>query len=163
MITILLVNLIGVTIYVAGIGLCLRTTRRTGNQGYLLLAAYFAAVLVVSSMEQVKRMQAGPATGEGAALELPKPEAEDKAEEAPQGSGDSSVPADGLLGPQEVADSPWESVSPPILPALLLAGVFLVGRDDPRRAGEDAETDGDAADGSLPSENGVEPGAANQA
>jgi len=148
MITILLINLIGVSIYVAGIGLCLRTTKRTGNNGYLLLAGYFAAVLVVSSMEQVKRMQAGPTADEYSRVaprpaEAPEAKQEvlpDAKEKAPQIPGDAPFPEKAKEAAAEeqvvTSDSPWEAVTPPILPALLLAGVFLVSQDDPRRRQE---------------------------
>jgi len=157
MITILLVNLIGVSIYVAGVGLCLRTTKRTGNIGYLLLAGYFAAVLVVSSMEQVEKMQKGPtdaeyseAVAEPEKDQLGAPEAKQEAlpdaaeQTAPQLPGDSSSPEkdEETQVKEQVAasDSPWEGVTLPILPALLLAGVSIVSRDDPRRR-QEAETE----------------------
>ena len=149
MITILLINLIGVSIYVAGVGLCLRTTKRTGNNGYLLLAGYFAGVLVVSSMEQVKRMQAGPTAEEYSQVAPPQGEAEGPeagketlpdadARQTLQPAGEPPTLAKGKEAAEQavVSDSPWEAVTPPILPALLLAGVFMVSHDDPRRRAE---------------------------
>lgn len=158
MITILLVNLVGVTIYVAGVGMCLRATKRTGNHGYLLLAAYFAAVLVVSSLEQVRNLERGP---DPAALEAPvslvgytdRIEAEEAAEAVEKPVGEEAVAeataekpvADPVPAPAKSTvplpeyEEYMPTVSPPILPAILLVGVFLISRDDPRRRREEAE------------------------
>ena len=151
MITILLVNLVGVTIYVAGAGMCLRATKRTGNHGYLLLAAYFAAVLVVSSLEQVRALERGP---DPAALDAPvglvgytdRLEAEEakaaageaaEAVEAAEATAAEVVPATQRMAPPPETGEYMPAVSPPILPAILLVGVFLVSRDDPRRKREE--------------------------
>ena len=136
MVTILLINLVGVAIYVSGAGMCLRATRRTGNNGYLLLAAYFAAVLVVSSLDQVRDLERGPdptlAVEAMRPARLPVP--------AP-----AAAPADAVAAPVAEAEAAAEAAPPadavdamptaslPILPALLLVGVVLVSRDDPRR------------------------------
>ncbi len=170
MVTILLVNLVGVAIYVSGTGMCIRATKRTGNNGYLLLAAYFAAALVVSSLDQVRdlergpdpemvkeameRLEKAPAPAEAKPVESAEPDATaaaaaetaEKAEAAP--AAEAEAPADKQAASAEDGDTPpppipdfMPTASLPILPALLLVGVFLVSRDDPRRRrAEEGET-----------------------
>jgi hypothetical protein len=176
MITVILVNVVGVTIYVAGVGMCMRAARRTGNHGYLLVAAYFAAALVVGSLNQVREFERGPVPPEDlyAAPEFPdstdkEDSAKNKADGATVGgvgeslreeaegttkvAGNDVVPeaaketsAETTKAEQARPNEPPEAekkpstdeqslltVSPPILPALLLAGVFLISRDDPRK------------------------------
>lgn len=160
MITILLVNLVGVTIYVSGVGMCLRATRRTGNHGYLLLAAYFAAVLVVSSLDQVRALERGPdpavldapvgLVGYGGRIEAEEPAAA-VAETTAEPAGDevAAPPAPATAKcevPPREAGEYMPTVSPPILPAILLVGVFLVSRDDPRRKREEAAEAGPAGE-----------------
>lgn len=142
MVTILLINLVGVAIYVSGAGMCLRATRRTGNNGYLLLAAYFAVVLVVSSLDQVRDLERGP--DPTLAMEAMRPAR--PTVQAPSTVADEAAPAapakteaaeDDAAPPEFVDVMPTASL--PILPALLLVGVFLVSRDDPRRRRVEAE------------------------
>jgi len=133
MVTILLINLVGVAIYVSGAGMCLRATRRTGNNGYLLLAAYFAAVLVVSSLDQVRDLERGP--DPGAAVDAMRPAPRPAVPPAAAVDDDAAAKAEAA---EEDAPAPefidvMPTASLPILPALLLVGVFLVSRDDPRR------------------------------
>lgn len=158
MVTILLVNLVGVAIYVSGTGMCIRATKRTGNNGYLLLAAYFAAALVVSSLDQVRDLERGPdpemvKEAMERATKAPTPTAEPA--ESAEAETAAPAPAEAETAKKtvtaEVGDTPSPRVpdfmptaSLPILPALLLVGVFLVSRDDPRRRraeeGEASET-----------------------
>lgn len=132
MVTILLINLVGVAIYVSGAGMCLRATRRTGNNGYLLLAAYFAAVLVVSSLDQVRDLERGPDPTAAVEARRPARPASSAPADATAATMAESEAAEEEVPPPEFVDV-MPTASLPILPALLLVGVFLVSKDDPRR------------------------------
>lgn len=146
MITLLLMNLVAVMISVAGAGMCLRATKRTGNHGYLLLAAYFALALVANSFDQIRELERGP---ERALLEssvglvgyMDRLDAEALKEAAAA----AAVPEEEVEAETSAAADPepagdyLPTVSPPVLPALLLVGVYLLVRDDPRRKREEAE------------------------
>jgi hypothetical protein len=167
MITIILVNLVGVTIHVAGVGMCLRATKRTGNNGYLLLAGYFAFALVVASMSQIRELERGPVPPPEIGMETPAVPPPATAEDTATGKDDevAAQPPTADKEPEAAEEQPelapvlseadlLPPVSIPFLPALLLAGVYLVSRDDPRRQRELA----DAESKKEPSEEPSDPG-----
>ncbi|MCK5804888.1 MAG: hypothetical protein KAI66_18770 [Lentisphaeria bacterium] len=127
MITQLVVVTLTIGLFVAGAYHCGKAMKRTGNRGYGLLATYFilsAFLTVLGNLD------------------------------------DGADPTQGLL-PEVTEDTPaepvpadTESTSLPFMPLLLFAGVYMVLKDDPRIAPEEAIAGEDEETGAASDEEG---------
>ena len=112
MITQLIVVTLTIGLLVAGAYHCGKAMKRTGNRGYGLLAVYF---ILSAFLTVLGKLDDGTDPTQGL---LPEVKEDTPAEPIP-------------------ADSP--STSLPFMPLLLFAGVYMVLKDDPRIAPDEAE------------------------